>query len=137
MITRTIRRFTFYAVLLLALASVCSLSAWAQGLGAGTVTGTVIDPNNAAIPSASVTLANAVTGYKRTATSDENGAFRFNNVPPNTYQLSVSATGFNAATQTLDVRTSVPISIKIPMTVAGTSETVTVKDFLSRSPAAA
>jgi hypothetical protein len=141
MITRTIRRISFYAILLLALVPVCSSSAWAQGLGAGTVAGTIIDPNNAAVPNATIIIANPVTGYKRTVTSDADGAFRFDNVPPNSYQLNVSASGFNVATQNLDVRSSVPISVKIPLTVGGTSVSVTVStinatDALENEPSA-
>jgi hypothetical protein len=78
------------------------------------------------VQGADVTIANPVTGYTRTVTSDADGAFRFDNVPPNSYQLSVSASGFNVSTQSLTVRTSVPISVKIPLTVGGTAVSVTV-----------
>src|SRR5712664_160327 len=113
-------------VCLLALISILSSAALAQALTAGTVAGTVLDPNNAAVPNASVTIANSVTGYTRTVTSNAEGAFRFDNVPPNNYQLTTSASGFETATQKLSVRTSVPISLKIPLSVGGASETVTV-----------
>src|ERR1051326_7156854 len=94
-----------------------SLSVSGQSLTAGTVTGTVVDPNSAIVPSATVTLSNPVTGYKRTLTTGADGGFQFNDVPPNNYQLSVSASGFEPATQTLQVRTSVPISLKIPLAI--------------------
>src|SRR6266550_2973250 len=113
-------------VCLLALISVLSSAALAQALSAGTVAGVVLDPNNAAVPNANVTIANSVTGYTRSATSNADGMFRFDNVPPNNYQLSVVASGFEAATQSLSVRTSVPISLKIPLSIGGASETVTV-----------
>ena len=70
----------------------------AQALSAGSVTGAVVDPNGAVVPNASVTLANPITGYKRTTSTDTEGSFRFSDVPPNNYQLAVSATGFSAAT---------------------------------------
>lgn len=111
---------------LLALISIIGSAALAQSLSAGTVEGVVLDPNNAAVPNASVTITNSVTGYKRTATSDADGTFRFYNVPPNNYQLSVAANGFEAAAQNVSVRTAVPISVKIPLTVASASATVTV-----------
>lgn len=122
----SIRRVVLHFVLLLIMAAFSIAPLWAQGLGAGTVEGVVLDPNNAAVPSANVTIANPVTGYTRTVTSDTDGAFRFDNVPPNNYQLSVSADGFNVATQSLTVRTSVPISVKIPLTVGGASVSVTI-----------
>ncbi|HKQ06216.1 MAG TPA: TonB-dependent receptor [Blastocatellia bacterium] len=102
------------------------LPALAQSLTAGTVEGTVTDPNGAVIPGATVTLENAQTGYNRKATTDDAGAFRFINVPPNKYSLSVSASGFNSAQQALDVRSSVPLSLKIPLAVGGTEASVEI-----------
>src|SRR2546426_12630770 len=94
---------TFRLVCLLALISVLSSATFGQALSAGTVAGVILDPNNAAVPNASVTIANSVTGFKRTITSNTDGTFRFDNVPPNNYQLSVSASGFEDATQNLSV----------------------------------
>src|SRR2546425_11775755 len=117
---------TFRLVCLLALISVLSSATFGQALSAGTVAGVVLDPNNAAVPNATIKIANSVTGYTRTVTSNADGTFRFDNVPPNNYQLSVAASGFQDATQNLSVRTSVPINLKIPLSVGGASETVTV-----------
>src|SRR6267378_2562771 len=106
--------------------SVAPVSAKAQALNAGTVTGIVTDPNSAVVPNATVTIANGVTGYTRTATTDADGAFRFNDVPPNNYQLKASAAGFTSEQQSLTVRTSVPISVKVPLSVSNAAETVTI-----------
>jgi len=113
-------------VCLLALISILSSAALDQALSAGTVAGVVLDPNNAAVPYANVTITNSVTGYTRSVTSNTDGTFRFDNVPPNNYQLSVAATGFATAAQNVSVRTSVPINVKIPLAVGGASETVNV-----------
>src|SRR5437588_2944434 len=80
----------------------------------------------AVVPNATVTISNPVTGYTRTVNTEADGTFKFNDVPPNNYHLSISATGFSAAQQDLAVRQSVPISLKIPLTVGGATETVTV-----------
>ncbi len=112
----------------------------AQSLGAaGTIEGLVTDPNSAVIPDASVTLENRITGYKRATTTDANGAFRFDNIPPNAYLLGVSAKGFSNAQQTVTVRSSVPQSLKIPLAIAGTSESVEVSssaDIIETVPTA-
>jgi len=47
-------------------------------------------------------------------------------MPFNNYVLTVSASGFSPAKQTLNVRTSVPISLTIPLTIGGATETVTI-----------
>ena len=109
-------------------------SASAQSLGtAGTISGVVQDPNGANLPNASVSIANAVTGYSRTTSSDNQGAFRFNNVPPNVYTLTTSADGFNTATQNLSVRGSVPITVNVALAIAGATQTVNVTDTESNS----
>lgn len=126
MIQKNITKLALRAILVLAFA-VCAPAAFAQSLGsAGTVTGVVTDPNGAVVPNASVTISNQVTGYTRTVNTDTDGSFRFNDVPPNNYHLIVSASGFNPTHQDLTVRTSVPISLKIPLAVGGATETVTV-----------
>jgi hypothetical protein len=103
-----------------------SAPAKAQALSAGTVSGVTLDPNGAVVPSATVTISNPITGYKRTTNTDTDGSFRFSDVPPNNYQLTVEATGFSTSTQTLTVRTAVPISVKVSLDVSSTTETVTV-----------
>ncbi|HEV7397670.1 MAG TPA: TonB-dependent receptor [Pyrinomonadaceae bacterium] len=107
------------------LALVCPAPGQALGT-AGTVSGVVTDPNNAVVPNASVTIENSVTGYKRTTNTETDGSFKFNGVPPNTYSLTVNAAGFTAAKQTLNVRTSVPMTVNVPLTLGETAESVTV-----------
>ena len=105
-----------------------ALAGNAQSLGnAGTVGGTVVDQNQAVIPGATVTLTNPVSGYKRTAVTDSTGSFRFNDVPPNNYQLAVLAPGFSGAQQNVTVRTLVPISLQIPLGVSEVSNAVNVE----------
>src|SRR5215216_1329132 len=114
--------------LLVCLLYALSVSSLAQSLGsAGTVSGTVTDPAGAVIAGATVVIQNSVTGYKRTATTDATGTFRFANVPPNNYQLSVSANGFNPVSQSLAVRTTVPISVDIALAIGEVSNTVNVE----------
>jgi hypothetical protein len=123
---RSIVQISFAFLIFCSAMSVASVSIKAQALNAGTVTGVVTDPNNAVVPNATVTIANAVTGYTRTTTTDAEGAFRFSDVPPNNYQLKASAPGFSSEQQSLVVRTSVPITVKVPLSVSTASETVTI-----------
>ena len=121
------RSTCFFSVTLVVLVFCLSTSIpRAQGLNSGTVTGVVVDPNDAVIPNASVTIANPVTGYSRVVITDANGSFRFNDIPPNNYELSVSANGFNIARQAVSVRTSVPISLTIPLTIGAASAVVNI-----------
>ncbi len=117
-------------LLLTAIVAMFGTQGVAQSLGAaGTVEGVVVDPNNALVPNASVTIEKPITGYQRTVTTDTAGAFRFNGVPFNPYHLRITATGFQDSHQDVTVRTAVPISVKVPLALAGVSaNTVTVTD---------
>jgi hypothetical protein len=111
-----------------------------QSLGnAGTVEGMVVDPSGSAVPKATITFRNAVSGYSQTATTDADGSFRLSNIPPNPYHLEVTAPGFSAFTQDVDIRNSIPVRIKATMELAGAQTTVTVEaagaDILENSPA--
>ncbi|HEY3026151.1 MAG TPA: TonB-dependent receptor [Pyrinomonadaceae bacterium] len=126
-----IRRFTlanaFQSLFfLLTITLILSYSALGQSLTAGSVSGTVTDPNNAVVPNATVTIENAVTGYKRTVNTGTEGAFRFDNVPLNNYVYSASASGFSAVRDGINVRTSVPIILTIQLEVSTSTETVTI-----------
>ena len=126
MMVTTLLKKALGLIVLIALISISLIPVLAQALGAGTVAGTVVDPNNAVVPNANVTIANPVTGYTRSAVTSQDGTFRFDNVPPNSYQISISASGFSPAAQNVNVRTSVPIALKVALNVGTASETVTV-----------
>jgi hypothetical protein len=120
------RAFHVRQVIILVLLCVGALSVVAQGLSAGTVTGTVVDPNGAVVPNATIVLENAVTGYKQSVNTGADGVFRFDNIPFNNYTYDVSASGFGGVHGAVNVRTTVPIAIKIPLAVGTTTATVTV-----------
>jgi hypothetical protein len=102
-----------------------------QALTAGTVAGAIVDPNGAVVPNANVTIGNSLTGYKRNVTSDADGSFKFSDIPPNNYQITVSAAGFSTNTQAVTVRTAVPISLKISLEVSSATETVNISSNAS------
>jgi hypothetical protein len=80
--------------LLLAVFVLATGPAWAQ-VGQSTLTGTVEDPTQAIIPGASVTLIDTSNQTARKATSDGRGFFSFSGLPAATYEVHVTANGFN------------------------------------------
>src|SRR6185436_6176445 len=63
----------------------------------GNVVGTVLDSTGSAVPSAKVELENVATNVKAIATTDTSGFYRFSNVLIGSYNITVSAAGFGAA----------------------------------------
>ena len=110
----------------------------AQTGNSANITGTVLDASNAVVANATVKLHNPVSGLDRTTTTDAQGAFSFTNVPFNPYHLDITAKGFDIYSQDVDVRSSVPVTLKITLKVAGTSVNVTVEasggDLIENDP---
>ena len=104
-----------------------AVSASAQSGNAGTIRGTVTDPSGAVVPNATVHLANAVSEFGQTTTTDSTGQFRFPNVPFNPYTISVSAKGFASLSQNMEINSSVGTNLKLVMQISGGSQTVTVE----------
>jgi outer membrane receptor protein involved in Fe transport len=140
MAQRTFLSIAFAFLIQVSVFSAASVIATAQGLSAGTITGVVVDPNNAVVPNATVTLENAVTGYKQSTNTNTDGVFRFDNIPFNNYVYSVSASGFNEIRGGINIRTLVPITLKIPLVVGTATASVTVtsagSDLLENVPSA-
>ena len=133
---------TSYKQLLVALLGVTFCLAghltYAQSNSAS-INGTVVDSTGAVVPNASVELHNPVSHFDRSTTTDNDGKFTFSNVPFNPYHLSVTGTGFAHYAQDVDVRSAVPMDIKIGLQVAGSTESVTVEaagDLLENDPTA-
>ncbi|HEY0428508.1 MAG TPA: TonB-dependent receptor [Pyrinomonadaceae bacterium] len=72
---------------------------FAQNLDEVTISGRVVDTNNAPIAGAAVTATLAQTGFERAAASDGEGRFRIVELPPGIYKVKVSANGFGAKEQ--------------------------------------
>ena len=112
------------AVMLLGISAV----AGAQSAGnSGSVNGTVVDSTGAVVPNAKVEIRNPVSGYDRTAATDNDGKFSLTNIPFNPYHLTVTAPGFMAYAQDVEPRSSVPVNVPITLNVAGSMTAVTVE----------
>lgn len=102
--------------------------AFAQAQGStGQIAGAVRDNNGAAIPGATIKAVNTQTGLERSATTNEDGLYRFVLLPPGTYNLSAEASNFTK-TDIPNVRVTVGqiTDANITLGVGGVSETVTV-----------
>ncbi len=101
--------------------------AGAQSSGiAGTITGSVTDPSGAVVAGASVDVRNRASGFERTVKTDSGGAYKILGVPPNNYHLLVTAAGFQSAQQDINVRTTVPVTVDVKLTLASEATTINV-----------
>src|ERR1700740_2736698 len=104
-----------------------ALSSLAWGQASTSLRGTIADPTRGTISGAQVVLANSESKTERTATTGDQGEYQFLFVPPGTYTLTVTATGFRryqiAGVQLL---VNTPTTINAQLKVGGTTETVNV-----------
>jgi len=66
----------------------------------GKITGVVTDSSGAAVPNATVTVKSSALMTPRTSTTSADGVYLFDLLPPGTYQVTITATGFRTEDQT-------------------------------------
>jgi len=66
----------------------------------GSVSGTISDQSGAVVPKAHVSVTNRATGLQREMDVDNNGHYVIPDLPPGSYDLKVTASGFKPLTQT-------------------------------------
>ncbi|MGB7284029.1 MAG: TonB-dependent receptor [Candidatus Acidiferrum sp.] len=79
---------------ILLLVSATFLLSSAQAQYRASIQGVVTDPQGDVVPAATVTLKNLDTNQTLTATTDANGIYNFNALPPNQYSITVEKAGF-------------------------------------------
>ncbi|MFN2413143.1 MAG: carboxypeptidase regulatory-like domain-containing protein, partial [Pyrinomonadaceae bacterium] len=95
-----------------------SVGIFAQG-GSGGITGTVTDANGAVVPNAAITLTSNATNQSQTATTSEDGIYRFVSLQPGTYTVKSAAASF--AEQSLNVEVQVGRTTDANFTLGATN----------------
>jgi len=99
----------------------------AHGQFRGSMRGVVTDPQGAAVSGATVTLKNLGTNQTQVATTDDNGIYNFNALPPNQYSVTVEKAGFKK--KVLDQVGIIPEqanALNIQLDIGQVTESVTV-----------
>lgn len=128
--TRLISRLQLTVAITMLLASVfLSIGiAFGQATSTGTVVGVATDATGAVVQDATVALTDAALGTKRTTVTNKNGQYVLVNVPPGTYNISCTKSGFqvdqiNGETVSVGTQTTANFS----MTVGSQSTVVEVQ----------
>lgn len=114
-----------------ALVLVCALLALpvtrAQDGATGAIQGTVVDLRDLGISGASITVVNIATGVRYAATSDAEGRFSIDLLPPGDYSARVISQGMSPQiTPQLHVDVGAAAELAFHLTIAGPQEKVTV-----------
>jgi Carboxypeptidase regulatory-like domain len=99
----------------------------AVGQSTTSVGGTVADATGALVLDSTVTLVNNGTSATRTDHTNPQGHYEFSQVPPGTYTISATATGFGkAVANNVQLVVSTPATVNLTFTTAGANVTVDV-----------
>ncbi len=91
------------------------------------IQGVVTDAQGSVVSGATVTLQNEETNQTLTATTDDNGVYNFNSLPPSHFTLTVEKTGFKKKVlKGVGVISEQANSVNVLLEVGQASETVTV-----------
>lgn len=93
----------------------------------GSLRGTVTDPQGALVPGATVTLENKNTNQKLVSTSDKNGIYQFNALPPAPYRLTAKAPGFKQKVlESVQIIPEQPNALDLQLEIGEAQQSVTV-----------
>ncbi len=116
--------FNHVRFLILAL-SACALM-WGQA-GDGSIAGSVRDSSGGAIPNAAVSVSSVGQGFSRDTTSNASGDYLVAGLPPGTYNVTITANGFQKYQVTnLVLRVAEKARADATLTVGAVSTEVTV-----------
>jgi hypothetical protein len=79
----------------------------------GVFTGTVTDPQGAAVIGATLTITNQDTGYSTSTKTNDSGQYTSQALPVGNYKFNVESSGFKTATKQNVSWTSVPLPVWI------------------------
>src|SRR5215472_8430912 len=113
--------FLLLAVFILSLAGV---GANAQTAGAGSITGTVMDPNKSALPSAIVVITDTDTGVDHQFTTNAAGIYVAPFLQPGHYKVTATAAGFGRVEASgLNLLVGQTLTIDLALTVQSATTT--------------
>ena len=115
-------------VLLTLIFLLASKSLSAQGPTSGRLEGTVTDPSNAGITSATLTIKSQLNGQERKVITDQTGHWVVILLPPGTYRLTITAASFAAAiVDSIEVSVTETRRVDVKLEVAGPEVNVHVQ----------
>jgi Carboxypeptidase regulatory-like domain/TonB dependent receptor len=93
----------------------------------GSLAGAVLDASGARVPGAEVVLKANESSIERRAKSDGRGEFRFHDLLPGVYKVTVDASGLAEASSTVNVTVSFAREISVTLKPAPAQQTLTVQ----------
>ncbi|HEX3351613.1 MAG: carboxypeptidase regulatory-like domain-containing protein [Terriglobales bacterium] len=122
--TNPFRIFAF-ALALLVVTAIGVGAAFGQAI-TGNVVGTVVDSSGAAVVGADVNVVNVATGVGASNKTNGTGEYRFDNLLPGTYKVTVKSAGFRTSAVSVEIRLNTTSTANAKLEPGASTETVEV-----------
>src|SRR5690349_6714062 len=118
-------RNTFRFLFLVILCSILTANAFAQA-DTGSLAGTVRDSTGAVVPDAKVSSRNVATSVERSVQTDSSGGYSLQSLPPGTYEITISKTGFADYKARAQVTVGAFVTLNAQLSLTAVTSTVEV-----------
>jgi hypothetical protein len=99
---------------------------YAQSTTSGDIAGVITDATGAVVPKAKIVVTNSDTGVTQTLTSGSNGGYRAPLLKPGVYRITVTASGFETSSTTVNVAIGQIASGDLHLAVGSNNVTIEV-----------
>lgn len=122
------RKHGLLLVLIVAILAIATANLYAQATASAILQGTVLDSSQAVVPNAEVKITNKDTGAVRTTQTNETGGYRFDLLPPGTYEVRITLRGFAVVVfENVGLAVAQTTALDATLTPSAQAEIVTVE----------
>jgi Carboxypeptidase regulatory-like domain len=104
-----------------------TLALQAQTASTSAITGTITDASGGVVAGATITATNTDNGQSRTVSTGADGTYNFGLLPPGTYKVIISATGFRQEEVTVTVAVTEAANLSRQLALGSQADTITVE----------
>jgi hypothetical protein len=121
------KRVVLMVCSLVCLFALTPITLFPQAANTGSIAGTVLDSQGGAVAGATLTITDTTTNTARTAVTNDTGRYIFVDVPPGSYDVAVTRTGFRVtklAKQVVSV--GLALTLNVSLEIGAITESIEV-----------
>jgi hypothetical protein len=121
-----VRRFLSIIAMIALICLGLGRNAWAQAGEQSSITGTLTDPQGAALPGVTATAVNLATNVKTIAITNTAGVYLITSLVNGNYRVTFTLTGFSPVVREIELRAGDRLRVDVGLAVGGVTEEISV-----------